>query len=143
MPNTPDHPILVGFKKLSTYFLTPAMLVGIIWYYATSTESNKHVQFTDPVIKHKTEEHVKNSPNEAEQLKLNIEIKDVLEDVKADKTDAIRSRAKRDSIAKALVKNSKKRDSIQDLNNVTIFQIKETLERQTEVNKQILKQLEK
>ena len=73
MPNTPDHPILVGFKKLSTYFLTPAMLVGIIWYYATSTESNKHVQFTDPVIKHKTEEHVKNSPNEAEQLKLNPE----------------------------------------------------------------------
>lgn len=94
----------------------------------------KQTTFDSQAQKIKHVNHVNDSPDEADTRELNIEIKRVLEEVKAGEADAVESRANRDA-------RGKRRDSIQDLNNVTIFQLKETMEEQTEINKEILRKL--
>lgn len=126
---------------LSWFAILSAVSAVALWGYEKISDNSKQeliieqTTFDNHTQKVEHVEHVKNSPDEADTREMNIEIKRVLEDVQKDKTDAIESRAKRD-------KRGKERDSIQDLNNVTIFQLKQTMEAQTEINKQILQKLE-
>ena len=129
-------------KNILTWF---AILSGIstvaFWGYNFIADNSKQeliieqTTFDNHTQKVEHVEHVKNSPDEADTREMNIEIKRVLEDVQKDKTDAIESRAKRDARGRI-------QDSIQNLNNVTIFQLKETMEEQTKINKEILEKLE-
>ena len=129
-------------KNILTWFaILSAASTVIFWGYNFIGDSAKdeliieQTTFDSHTQKVEHVEHVKNSPDEADTREMNIEIKRVLEDVKKDKTDAIRSRRIRDSIGR-------ERDTLAQRQAVTIFQLKETMEAQTEINKQILIKLE-
>lgn len=102
--------ILKGFFP---YFATPAMIVFLIWNYATDKANDKNLQFDSVEDKVNTKNHVKNAPS-PEQLQRKL----ILDSI--NNMHAIKSRKIRDSILRH-------NDSINRLNADQVYQIKEEL----------------
>lgn len=115
-------------KGLGPYFLTPAMLVFIIWKTSQFTERSQYVQFDTPEDKVKTVEHVKNAPQDVELYKATRRFDSITESMLENNSSAVSSRAKR--------------DSLWQLNAEQIYMIKEELRKQEQVQEKILQTLE-
>lgn len=118
MSDPKENSLLKSAKGIFPYVATPAMLVYIIWTTATFKEQVKGVTFSDNNKKVKTEMHVDNGPSAADEREAFI-----LDSI--NKSSAIKSRAKRDSIFQILLDEKKVTDSLKKLDSDQIYQIKE------------------
>ena len=110
-----ENPIVKGGKSLLPYFLTPAMLVYLIWASAEYKTESKHLQFTSPDMKVNTEDHVKNDVNEVEHYKALKTFDSILQEQRI--------------YTKETKLRRKKQDSLDLLDKATIFQMKEELKK--------------
>lgn len=134
--NNPDKNTWIKLiKGFFPYFATPAMLVVVIWTIATFKAETSQKQFNSIEEKVKTLDHVNSAPNEVDNYKayqrldsISKAVEQTQKDNQENKNDAIKSRAKRDSLI--------------NKNAVTIFQMKEQQLEQTRITKEILSKLD-
>ena len=81
---------------LLKYALSPAILIGALWYFATYIEGAKERQFDNPEDKYRTKMHIDNAPSPEQEQRAYI-----LDSI--NKTHAIQSRKHRDSVLDAIL----------------------------------------
>ena len=118
MPN--NNPILKSVKGLMPYLVTPAMLVYIIWASAEYKTESKQVQFESVEQRIKTKNHVNAEASDIEMYKALQTFDSVLQFQKQYNEETKISRRKKDSIAQ--------------LDRVTLYQLKEEIRKNNEAN---------
>ena len=111
-----ENPFIKGVKGLMPYILTPAMLVYIIWASAEYKTESKQLQFDSVDQRIKTKNHVNTTPNDYEMYEALKKFDSVLEFQKMYNEETKKSRKRKDSIAQ--------------LDRVTLYQLKEEVRKQ-------------
>jgi len=109
------NPFINSAKGLIPYLLTPAMVLFLVWSSAEYKTESKHKQFSTAEIKVKTEEHINTTPNDFEMYQALGKFDSVLQFQKTynENTEA----------------NRKRKDSLSQLDRVTIYQLKQAVEK--------------
>lgn len=105
--------ILSAIKGFFPHFATPAMLAAGLFFGAKFVAKSEVTQFDDAEQKIETIQHVESAPNEVDNYKAYQHLDTITKAHKRNSHNAIASRAKRDSLTKR--------------NTVTIYQMKQDI----------------
>ena len=126
--------LLKGLKGIGPYFLTPAMLVFVIWKTSQFTERSQYVQFDTPEDKVNTMNHVENAPQDVELYKATQKFDSISKVLQKESEVSVEN-------AQNAIQSRSRRDSMQIENTRSIALIRQELRNQQVAQENIISSL--